>query len=105
VCHDSDDINAIVHRARRAGTLAQLLVRNVDDALVQRLKMRAVAAARSAEAEHRMILEQALRSDVEAFKERARRLRERTKGRPLVDSTEIIREFRDRGNPYAHEDD
>jgi antitoxin FitA len=85
--------------------MAQLLVRNVDDDLVQRLKMRAVAAGRSAEAEHRMILEQALRSDVEAFKERARRLRERTKGRPLVDSTEIIREFRDRGNPYADEDD
>jgi len=52
-----------------------------------------------------MILEQALRSHVEAFKGRARRLRERTKGRPLVDSTETIRELRDRGNPYAQEDD
>ena len=60
--------------------MAQLLVRNVDDDLVRRLKMRAVTAGRSAEAEHRLILEQALRPDVEAFKERARRLRERTKG-------------------------
>ncbi len=67
--------------------------------------MRPVAAGRSAEAAHRMILEQALRSDVDACKERARRLRQRTKGRPLFDSTEIIGEFRDRGNPYAGEDD
>lgn len=85
--------------------MAQLLVRNVDDELIRRLKMRAAATGRSAEAEHRLILEQALRHDVEGFKERARRLRERTKGRPLVDSVAIIREFRDRGNPYADEDD
>jgi antitoxin FitA len=85
--------------------MAQLLVRNLDDDLVSRLKMRAVAAGRSAEAEHRLILEQALRSDVKAFKERARRLRERTKEHPLVDSVALIREFRDRGNPYADEDD
>jgi antitoxin FitA len=91
--------------------MAQLLVRNLDDDLVRRLKMRAVAAGRSAEAEHHLIPEQALRSDVlalpdvDAFKERARRLRERTKGRCTVDSAEIIREFRDCGNPYADEHD
>ena len=66
--------------------MAQLLVRNVDDDLVRRFKMRAVAAGRSAEAEHRLILEQALRPDVEAFKERARQLRERTKGRCTVEA-------------------
>jgi plasmid stability protein len=96
------------YQLRRLGAdhaVAQLLVRNLDDDLVRRLKIRAVAAGRSAEAEHRLILEQALRPDVEAFKERARQLRERTKGRCTVDSTEIIREFRDRGNPYPDQDD
>lgn len=39
----------------------QLLVREVDPALVAELKKRAVANGRSAEAEHRMILEEALR--------------------------------------------
>jgi plasmid stability protein len=91
--------------SRNAGIIAQLLVRNVDQDWIRRLKMRAASAGRSAEAEHRLILEHALRHDVEAFKERARRPRERTKGRPLVDSAEIIREFRDCGNPYADEDD
>ncbi len=39
----------------------QLLVREVDSTLVTELKKRAVANGRSAEAEHRMILETALR--------------------------------------------
>ncbi len=38
----------------------QLLVREVDEALVNALKQRATKNGRSAEAEHRMILEQAL---------------------------------------------
>jgi plasmid stability protein len=37
-----------------------LIVRNVDDELVRRLKMRAARHNRSAEAEHREILRQAL---------------------------------------------
>ncbi|MGH6912302.1 MAG: FitA-like ribbon-helix-helix domain-containing protein [Geminicoccales bacterium] len=81
--------------------MAQLLVRNLDEDLVRRLKLRAAAAGRSAEAEHRLILEQALEPDVAAFKERARQLRERTKGRSTVDSADIIREFRDRDNPHV----
>lgn len=40
--------------------MANLLVRGVDDTLVQVLKERAVAHGRSAEAEHRAILTQAL---------------------------------------------
>jgi plasmid stability protein len=76
--------------------MAQLLVRNVDDDLVRRLKTRAAAAGRSAEAEHRLILEQALRTDVETFREMARQLRERTRGRCSVEAWELIREDRDR---------
>jgi plasmid stability protein len=43
--------------------LAQLIVRNVDDDLVQRLKRRAAEHGRSAEEEHRQLLRTALRSD------------------------------------------
>ena len=41
--------------------MANLLVRNVDDSLVQSLRERAAAHGRSAEAEHREILANALR--------------------------------------------
>lgn len=41
--------------------MAQLLVRNVDNEIVERLKERAAAHQRSAEEEHRQILAQALR--------------------------------------------
>ncbi|WP_207001115.1 FitA-like ribbon-helix-helix domain-containing protein [Trinickia mobilis] len=41
--------------------MANLLVRGIDDALVQSLREQAAAHGRSAEAEHRAILSQALR--------------------------------------------
>jgi plasmid stability protein len=41
--------------------MANLLVRNVDESLVQSLRERAAAHGRSAEAEHREILAKALR--------------------------------------------
>jgi antitoxin FitA len=40
--------------------MATLIVRKLDDDLVQRLKARAKAHGRSAEAEHRLILQEAL---------------------------------------------
>jgi plasmid stability protein len=40
--------------------LGQLLIRNLDDAVISQLKRRAAANGRSAEAEHRVILEAAL---------------------------------------------
>ncbi|MBR8063991.1 DNA-binding protein [Burkholderia ambifaria] len=40
--------------------MANLLVRNVDDSIVQSLRERAAANGRSAEAEHRAILAEAL---------------------------------------------
>jgi antitoxin FitA len=44
--------------------MASLIVRRLDDNLVRRLKARARAHGRSAEAEHRAILEAALRSEL-----------------------------------------
>lgn len=40
--------------------MGQLIVRNVEDELIRALKMRAAGKCRSAEAEHREILRQAL---------------------------------------------
>ena len=76
--------------------MGQLLVRNVDDELIRRLKERAAAHGRSAEAEHRAILETALRPSGEGFIEKAARLREAMRGRVTTDSAELIRADRDR---------
>lgn len=43
--------------------MAQLIVRNVDDDLVRRLKERAAKHGHSAEEEHRQLLRAALRSE------------------------------------------
>jgi antitoxin FitA len=53
---DDNDIDLI---AERVG-MGSLIVRNVGDDIVSRLKARAAAHGRSAEAEHREILRQAL---------------------------------------------
>jgi plasmid stability protein len=72
-----------------------LIVRNVDDELVRRLKMRAARHNRSAEAEHREILRQVLSGEPEAFAEVAARLRELTRGREHTPSEQLQRESRD----------
>ena len=85
--------------------MAHLLVRNVDEEIVRRLKLRAAAAGRSAEAEHRLILEQALAPDAEAFEALARELRERTKSRCTVEAWELIRADRDQDHAPPPGDD
>jgi plasmid stability protein len=58
-----DDITAIIGVARDGGAaVGQLIVRNVDDELIRALKVRAAERRRSAEAEHREILREALAS-------------------------------------------
>ena len=70
-----------------------LTVRALDDALIKELRIR--AARRSAEAEHRLILEEALRPRRKSFKSIARRRRRSLAGRDFSDTTDIIRRFRD----------
>lgn len=74
--------------------MAQLTVRNVNEQIVRSLKRRAADHGRSAEAEHREILRQALLEDGADFAARARALRRRL--RSTVDSSEVIRADRDR---------
>ncbi len=79
--------------------MAQLTVRNVDDAIAAALKERAMRSGRSTEAEHRKILEEVLRpgQNPDFFSEaRARRV----KLKPGAPSTiEILRD--DRGRDRA----
>lgn len=75
--------------------MAQLLIRDVPEALVLALKDRAAANGRSAEAEHRLILEEALRSGRSEFRKRAARLRAGTAGRIQGESVDLIHEDRD----------
>ncbi|HEY3950081.1 FitA-like ribbon-helix-helix domain-containing protein [Phenylobacterium sp.] len=75
--------------------MPQLLVRDVPRDVVEALKQRAALHGRSAEAEHRAILEQALRAGRESFRARAGQLRNQTAGRISGESADLIREDRD----------
>jgi antitoxin FitA len=83
-------------RAKECGSVGQLTVRKVDDEIIRRLKIRAAEHGRSAEAEHREILKQALMAEVTAedFWALADRLRKEGPKMP-GDSADIIRELRD----------
>ncbi len=73
-----------------------LHVRNLEDEVVARLKRRAARNGRSAEAEHREILRQALRTETEpTFEEQAAKLRAETAGRMHTPSEVLLRESRD----------
>ena len=74
--------------------MTQLTVRNVNEQVVRALKQRAATHGRSAEAEHRELLRNALLPSQESFAARARALRERL--RSSVDSSIVIRADRDR---------
>ena len=76
--------------------MTDLLVRNVDDALVGKLRERAKAHGRSVAEEHREILREALTggspADVHALAAELRRL---TRGRKHTPAEVLIREGRD----------
>lgn len=76
--------------------MAQLTVRNVDDTIAAALKERAAKAGRSAEAEHRRILEEALRSgrNRDFFAEARSRRIKLASDSPTT--TDILRNDRDR---------
>jgi len=76
--------------------MAQLLVREIPQETVSALKKRAKKNGRSAEAEHRAILQDALKSKVDHWKEIDRLRNELAEsGRTFTDSTEFIRRDRD----------
>jgi antitoxin FitA len=77
--------------------MGQVLVRGLDDAVIDRLKQRAELHHRSLEAELREILEHvAAQLDVAAARDLADQIRRKLEGRPHSDSAEMIREDRER---------
>ena len=77
--------------------MANLHVRNISDEVVKKLKLRAARHGRSAEAEHREILKQAVADERagESFDDLAARLRKMTEGRVHTPSEVLVRESRD----------
>lgn len=76
--------------------MSQILVRNLDDAAVERLKSRARAHGRSLQAEAKDILEQSARIDVAETRKLVDCIRKSFEGRKFDDSTELVREDRNR---------
>jgi plasmid stability protein len=76
--------------------MAKILVRDLSDDVVKRLKRRAKKGGRSLEAEVRMILEQTAQVDMETALALTGRIRSSFKRRRFKDSAALIREDRDR---------
>jgi len=79
--------------------MAQILVRNLDEGVVKRLKARAKRRNRSLQAEVKSIIEQAAEApalDMAAARKLCRDIRDRLGERRLPDSTSLIRRGRER---------
>jgi plasmid stability protein len=79
--------------------MGQLIVRNLDDRVIDALKSRAARQQRSLEAELRVILERAASErviDIAEARNRAERISRDLEGRSHSDSALLIREDRDR---------
>lgn len=101
--------------------MSQITVRNIDDAVVDRLKVRAKANGRSLEAEVRYILEQSTKAgiakvdmakvdmakvdmakvdmakvDMATARQHVMKIRKKLEGRKFPDAVELIRDDRDR---------
>ncbi len=76
--------------------MPQILVRDLDEEVVKRLKARAKQEGRSLQAEVKLILEQAAKLDMDTSLKLLQQYRVRFKGRFFSDSTDLVRENRDR---------
>ncbi len=76
--------------------MAQVVVRNVDDAAIKRLKSRAARKGHSLEQELRLVIAEASREDHAEFWDRAAEIKASLRGRKFSDTTALIREDRDR---------
>ena len=79
--------------------MAQILVRNLNPRVVERLKKRARGGGRSLQSEVKSILHQAAAApqvDMESARKLCEQLRSRFTGRKFPDTARLIREDRDR---------
>lgn len=75
--------------------MAEVLVRDLPDAVVERLKAKAEAQGRSLEEHVRVVLEEASTFDRSELLAIAEAIAERNRGRPQTDAADIIRQSRD----------
>jgi antitoxin FitA len=85
---------ALVHPGDVSSDMAQIIIRQLDDAVVARLRERAAAAGRSMEQEVREILTSVC-TDLEAIVSRLRQRQQSDGGRVFSDSAAIVRQMRD----------
>jgi plasmid stability protein len=76
--------------------MAQVLVRNLGDATVERLKRRARSHGRSLQAELHDILERAARTDIADARRAAEKSRRKLSDREHSDSAQLVGEDRSR---------
>lgn len=76
--------------------MAQILVRDLDSALLERLKSQARQHGRSLQGEVKAILETSARLSPSEARALAEQWRERLAGRTHSDSAELVREDRER---------
>ena len=75
--------------------MAQVLIRNLDDSTVTALKQRAKRRGRSLSAEARTILQEAVSASSD-WRLQVERVRSLFEGRRFSDSSELVREDRER---------
>lgn len=76
--------------------MAQVIIRNIDEAVIRRLRSRAERKGIPLERELRAILAAAARFDRAGFRERAAASRQALAGRRHSDSTALVRQDRAR---------
>ncbi len=76
--------------------MADVLIRELDSVVVERLKNRAKSNGRSLQGELKHILEQAARIDVVDLRLQREHIRSVLAGRTFSDSTELLRQDRER---------
>jgi plasmid stability protein len=76
--------------------MAQVLVRDLDKAMIDRLKARAQLHGRSLQVELKSILEQAVSTDASSARKIAARLRHKLSGRSHSDSALLLSQDRNR---------
>jgi len=76
--------------------MADLLVRNLDQDTLKRLKLRAKRHQRSLQGEAKLILEEAIAQQVDDARELIEKIRSQFAGRKFSDSATLIRQDRRR---------
>ncbi|MCS6859178.1 MAG: Arc family DNA-binding protein [Abditibacteriales bacterium] len=76
--------------------MPQVLIRNVEPDVIDKLKKRARRNGRSFEAELRLLLRQAAEEDISDWRSEVERVRAMFAGRSFSDSAKLLREDRER---------